>query len=286
MRVVSWNIHWGCGKDGRIRIHAIIDVLRKLNPDVICLQEVAANHPELEGSATANQFKQLAGAFGGYHAIEHAPSEIYRNNVPRLFGNLILSKYRITQAQRHMLPWPADPGRPPGMPRGAIEVVLDAPGAKLRLVTTHLEYYSPLQRMAQVQRLRALHAEACARARIFQEHPQMDAPYQLGLRPASGIYCGDFNMAPGADDYQALLAPGDAGAPGLVDAWAATHPGQGRAPTTGLHGFPWPGKPDCYDYFFVTEDLAPRVAAVEVQSETAASDHQPVVLELIPGAVG
>ena len=51
MRVVSWNIHWGCGRDGRIRIHAIIDVLRKLNPDVICLQEVAANHPELEGSA-------------------------------------------------------------------------------------------------------------------------------------------------------------------------------------------------------------------------------------------
>ena len=31
MRVVSWNIHWGCGRDGRIRIHAIIDVLRKLN---------------------------------------------------------------------------------------------------------------------------------------------------------------------------------------------------------------------------------------------------------------
>ena len=46
MRVVSWNIHWGCGKDGRIRIHAIIDVLRRLNPDVVCLQEVAANHPE------------------------------------------------------------------------------------------------------------------------------------------------------------------------------------------------------------------------------------------------
>ena len=58
MRVVSWNIHWGCGRDGRIRIHAIIDVLRKLNPDVICLQEVAANHAELEGNANANQFRQ------------------------------------------------------------------------------------------------------------------------------------------------------------------------------------------------------------------------------------
>lgn len=281
MRVVSWNIHWGCGRDGRIRIHAIIDVLRKLNPDVICLQEVAANHPELEGSASANQFKQLAGAFGGYHAVEYAPSEIYRNNVPRLFGNLILSKFRITQAHRHLLPWPADPAHSPGMPRGAIEVVLDTPRSKLRLVTTHLEYHSQLQRGAQVQRLRELHAQACARARAFQPNPEMDAPYQLGLLPDSAIYCGDFNLQPDSPEYAALVAPPAEGELALVDAWRARHPDHARAPTAGLHGFAWPEKPDCYDYFFVTEDLVPRIADIEVQSETSASDHQPIVLDLV-----
>ena len=280
MRVVSWNIHWGCGRDGRIRIHAMIDVLRKLNPDVICLQEVAANHPELEGSATANQFKQLAGAFGGYHPIDYAPSEIYRNNVPRLFGNLILSKYRITQAHRHSLPWPADPVSP-GMPRGAIEVVLDTPRGKLRLVTTHLEYYSQLQRSAQVGRLRELHAQACARARAFRPNPEMDAPFQLGELPASAIYCGDFNLQPGSEEYEALLVPPLSGELALVDAWRARHPDHARAPTAGLHGFAWPEKPDCYDYFFVTEDLVGRVAEVEVQSETAVSDHQPIVMDLV-----
>ena len=280
MRVVSWNIHWGCGKDGRIRIHAMIDVLRRINPDVICLQEVAANHPELDGSASANQFKQLAGAFGGYHAMEHAPSEIYKNNVPRLFGNLILSKYRISQVHRHLLPWPADPDSPAGMPRGLLETVVDAPTGKLRLLTTHLEYYSPLQRMAQVRRIRELHAEACARARLFQPDPNLDAPFQLGFRPGSAILCGDFNFAPDAPDYAALLAPPEQGALPLVDAWRAVHGDMARAPTTGLHGFPWPDKPECYDYFFVTDDLAERLTAVDVQSETAASDHQPVVLEL------
>jgi len=280
MRVVSWNIHWGCGRDGRIRIHAIIDVLRKLNPDVICLQEVAANHPELEGSATANQFKQLAGAFGGYHAIDYAPSEIYRNNVPRLFGNLILSKYRITQAHRHSLPWPSDPVSP-GMPRGAIEVVLDTPRGKLRVVTTHLEYYSRLQRAAQVGRLRELHTQACARARAFAPNPEMDAPFQLGELPAAAIYCGDFNLQPGSEEYEALLAPPLSGELALVDAWRARHPDHARAPTAGLHGFAWPEKPDCYDYFFVTEDLRPRIGEVEVQSETAVSDHQPIVLDLV-----
>jgi endonuclease/exonuclease/phosphatase family metal-dependent hydrolase len=280
MRVVSWNIHWGCGKDGRIRIHAIIDVLRRLNPDVICLQEVAANHPELEGSASANQFRQLAGAFGGYHAVEQAPSELYRNNVPRLFGNMLLSKYRITQTHRHLLPWPPDPEHPPGMPRGLLEVVLDTPGGKVRVMTTHLEYYSPVQRIAQVQQLRALHAEACVRSHLAPPDPSLDAPFQLGFRPATAILCGDFNLAPDSPDYRALLAPPLDGALAFVDAWSASHREQPHAPTAGLHGFAWPERPECYDFMFVTEDLAPRIALVEVRSETPASDHQPVVLEL------
>jgi len=280
MRVVCWNIHWGCGRDGRIRIHAIIDVLRKLNPDVICLQEVAANHPELEGSASASQFKQLAGAFGGYHMIEQAPSEIYRNNLPRQFGNILLSKYRITQAQRHILPWPVDLESPAGMPRGMIETVLEAPGGKLRVLTTHLEYYSPVQRRAQVQRIRELHEEACARAAVYQPDPALEPPCQLGFRPGTAIYCGDFNFTPDSEDYQALLAPAPEGTPGLVDAWRVRHGDIPRAPTAGLHGFKWPDKPECYDYFFVTEDLAARVDDMTVQSESSASDHQPIVLDL------
>lgn len=280
MRVVSWNIHWGCGKDSRIRIHAIIDVLRRLNPDVICLQEVAANHSELEGNASANQFKQLSGAFGGYQAMEHAPSELYKNNAPRLFGNLILSRHRISQTHRHLLPWPVDPGNAPGMPRGLLETVIDAPVGKVRLMTTHLEYYSSVQRMAQVERIRALHEEACARARVFQPDPTLDAPYQLGFRPTSAILCGDFNMAPDDAHYQALLAPHADGAPGLRDAWRIVHGEAPRAPTAGLHGYPWPEQPGCYDYCFVTEDLAERVTGFEVLSETAASDHQPILIEL------
>lgn len=280
MRVVSWNIHWGCGKDGRIRIHAIIDVLRKLNPDVMCLQEVAANHPELEGSASANQFKQLAGAFGGYHSIDQATSEIYRNNVPRLFGNMVLSKYRITQAHRHLLPWPPDPAGRPGMPRGALEVVVEAPNGKLRVLNTHLEYYSQTQRMAQARQLKHLHWEACERARLFQPDPSLDAPYQLGMRPASAIICGDFNFIQDSHEYAELLGPAGEGALPLVDAWRATHPHQARSPTVGLHGFPWPEKAECLDFFFVTSDLAERISSVEVQSETSASDHQPIVLDL------
>jgi endonuclease/exonuclease/phosphatase family metal-dependent hydrolase len=280
MRVVSWNIHWGCGKDGRIRIHAIIDVLRKLNPDVICLQEVAANHAELEGNANANQFRQLAGAFGGYQHDRATTSEIYQNNMPRQFGNLLLSKYRINQVHRHLLPWPPDPDSPAGMPRGLIEVVVDAPGGKVRVLTTHLEYYSPIQRMAQIRHIKYLHWEACERARIFQPDPTSIRPISWGsgrVRPYTAATLTSTRESP---DYQELIAPDDSVALPLVDAWRLKHPEIARAPTAGIHGFKWPKRADCYDYFFVTEDLAERVLECEVLSETAASDHQPIVLDL------
>ena len=166
------------------------------------------------------------------------------------------------------------------MPRGMIETVLEAPGGKVRVLTTHLEYYSPVQRLAQIRHIKYLHWEACERARIFQPDPTLDAPFQLGFRPCSAIYCGDFNCTPDSPDYAELMAPQEGVALPLVDAWSATHPNIARAPTAGLHGFEWPDKPACYDYFFVTEDLAPRLAQVEVLSETAASDHQPVMLDI------
>ncbi|MGZ8321096.1 MAG: endonuclease/exonuclease/phosphatase family protein, partial [Telluria sp.] len=252
----------------------------KLNPDIICLQEVAANHPELEGNASANQFRQLAGAFGGYQPVIEPTSEIYQNNMPRQFGNLLLSKYRITQVHRHSLPWPPDESSPAGMPRGMIETVVEAPGGKLRVLTTHLEYYSAMQRMAQVKHLKYLHWEACERARLYQPNTTLDAPFQLGFRPGSAIYCGDFNFTPDSPDHAEMLATDGSIALPLVDAWTHRHPDSARAPTAGLHGFKWPDRPGCYDYFFVTDDLVPRIADVTVQSETAASDHQPIVLDI------
>jgi endonuclease/exonuclease/phosphatase family metal-dependent hydrolase len=42
----------------------------------------------------------------------------------------------------------------------------------------------------------------------------------------------------------------------------------------------WKQGPDCRDFILVTEDLAPRVRRVEVNGQTDASDHQPMMIEL------
>ena len=285
MRVVSWNIHWGCGKDGRIRIHAIIDVLRKLNPDVICLQEVAANHPELEGNATANQFRQLAGAFGGYHLIEPRRVKSTRTTCPACSATCSSRNTASPRSIATCCPGRPIPDSPAGMPRGA-----DRSRARCARRQAAPADHPPRVLLAAAAHgagaahpRTALRKPAPARASTSRD-PELDAPYQLGFRPASAIYCGDFNFAPDADDYQALLAPDDEARCRWSTPGASRTASMARAPTAGLHGYPWPERPDCYDYFFVTEDLVRRVAEVEVQSETAASDHQPIVLDLIPGA--
>jgi endonuclease/exonuclease/phosphatase family metal-dependent hydrolase len=71
--------------------------------------------------------------------------------------------------------------------------------------------------------------------------------------------------------------------PGLNyrDAWLIVQPDRPRAPTCGIYDrAQWPNGADCRDFIFVTEDLAPRVLRVLVDGDTAASDHQPVLIEM------
>jgi len=50
------------------------------------------------------------------------------------------------------------------MQRVALEAVLRAPGGSVRVIVTHLEFYSLRQRLAQVERLRELQREAVGHA--------------------------------------------------------------------------------------------------------------------------
>lgn len=65
------------------------------------------------------------------------------------------------------------------------------------------------------------------------------------------------------------------------DAWPIAHPGQPHPMTLGVHDRQqWPDGAQCFDFFFVSPDLAGRVRRFEVEARTDASDHQPMLLEL------
>lgn len=279
MRIISWNIQWGRGADGRVNLERTIDALRAMGPaDLICLQEVAQNMEGLAGGGTDDEVALLSSAFAGHEPVFAAALDVPAREWGRArFGNLILSRWPVDQAYRHLLPYPADPGVC-GMRRSCAEVVVIAPAGPLRVLTTHLEYYSARQRMAQIEALRALQAQAAAHAArpgVGKDGSPVFAPRAY---PQSAVVCGDFNCEPATAGYRLMGAP--MGGTGWRDAWTLVHGTAPHAPTVGLHAAEWPGRRFCCDYFWVSPDLAERVQAVDVEAVTAASDHQPVVLEL------
>jgi len=281
LTLLQWNVQWCRGINGRVDAARIASVAEEIaDPDIACFQEVGVNFAPLAGSSGEDQVALLRELFPGYQVFFG-----YGVDVPddlggrRLFGNLVLTRLPVRRVQRHSLPWPADPDKP-SMPRIAIEALIEAPFGPLRVTTTHLEYYSGVQRSAQVERLRELHAEACARVAAAPSARYQSGPFAPLGSTASAIVTGDFNLPPQDPMYARMLAPFEEGTPRLLDAWHIANPGVAHPPTFCLHGREHGAAPYCCDFAFVTEDLAPRVRSVRIDRETQASDHQPVVLEL------
>lgn len=282
MNVITWNIQWGRGADGRVDLDRIVAHASRLADfDVLCLQEVSAAYPELPGCDGSDQFRGLADRLPGYAAIGGVATDTpHPAGGRRSFGNMIFSRYPVLQVFRHLLPWPADPGLP-GMQRIALEATLDTPLGLMRVTTTHLEYYSSRQRASQVERLRDLHQEAVAHAVSPRPGELSEGPFFFVPRAAASILTGDFNCLPESSDRTRLLAAMDRATPPYRDAWEITHPGEPHAPTVGLYDkAQWPSPPFTCDFIFVSGDLAPRVKAMRVDPTSDASDHQPVLLVL------
>jgi endonuclease/exonuclease/phosphatase family metal-dependent hydrolase len=282
VKIVSWNIQWCLGVDGRVDPRRIVEEARAFADfDVLCLQEVACNFPKLKGSAGEDQFALIAAALPGFTAI---PGIAVDTPAPdgsrRLFGNLILSRLPVRQATRVQLPWPCDPTLR-NMPRMLLEAVLETRFGLLRLMTTHLEYYSALLREAQVEGVRARHAEASEHARRDQAIDDSEGPFHSFQQTPSAVLTGDFNCRSSDAAYARMIAPFDERASPFDDAWTVLHPGAAHAPTVGVHDREqWPDPFTC-DFVFTTRDLRPRLRSIAVEGSTSASDHQPVMLELV-----
>ena len=281
MRLITWNIQWSRGIDGRVDPARIVAAARELGDfDVLCLQEVAANFPGLEGSAGENQFELFARLLPDHAAVPvYAVDVMGRDGRRALFGNMILSRYPVLRVMRHLLPWPVDTGVV-SMPRALLEATLDTPLGALRVMTTHLEYHSNAQRVAQVEAIRAIHAQSCALAAHPRQPGKPGSPYQAFAEPARAILTGDFNFRPEDPLHGRLQQAFECGSPRLVDTWANLHPGIPHPHNVGLYDREqWP-EPFTCNFIFASEDLLPHARAVRVHSQTRASDHQPQLLEL------
>jgi endonuclease/exonuclease/phosphatase family metal-dependent hydrolase len=271
MRLLSWNVQWCRGLDGVVDPARIAAEARRLaDPDVACLQEIASGFPELPGSSGEDQPAALAREMPRYQ-----PIVAWGVDVPgaagarKRFGNLLLSRLPVGRVLRHSLPWPASPDAPT-MPRVALEAVVEAPFGPLRVITTHLEYYSGAHRAAQVERLKEIQRELLGDEFLVRE----EGPFRSHARPASAILCGDFNLPPEDPLHAKILDIG------FADAWQALNPGKPHPHTFRVHEREKGQSPYCCDFVFVTPDLAPRLRSIRIDADNRASDHQPVIVEL------
>jgi endonuclease/exonuclease/phosphatase family metal-dependent hydrolase len=279
MQVLTWNIQWGLGIDGRVDLTRIASEIRRVaDPDVICLQEVTDGFDDLKGNDGSDQFAALAAAFPNYVAI-NAPALDFggKSGRRRRFGNMILSRLAVGSVERRPLPRLTQSDHE-CMPRGVVTATVATPIGAIRIMTTHLEWSAPQLRTPQIEELREAHREICSR--IANPPRPGKAGYAPQVESSSTILVGDFNMTPDEPNRQLLMASFQStSVPRFVDAFEAIRPNEQHPYSMCLFDDS-DGLARCLDYVFCTEDLATSIVRVHYDQTSPASDHQPVVVEL------
>lgn len=201
---MTWNLWWRFGDHER-RARAIVEVLRREAPDVVCLQEVWASRDETTGEIT-EQIAWLGGELGW---SVMATENVWHRGLA--FGNAVMSRWPMERIAEERLPG-AD-GRLTH--RRAMVVAIDTPWGRWPVVTTHLEHRfdGSATRRTQLRRVLELVAEHRGVA-------DRDLPVVLG---------GDLNAVPDSDELR-MVTGRAAGGPGgvvLSDVWEQVGEGPG-----------------------------------------------------------
>jgi endonuclease/exonuclease/phosphatase family metal-dependent hydrolase len=230
--------------EAEAKLARVAAVLARVDADVVLLQEV-------ETVALAEALAARAG---------YAEARLVEGFDPRGIDVALLSRFTVERYVSHL----GEPG-PDGRPlwsRDCVEAHLDAPGGRLVVVGTHLvsRLTDPVgdRRRAQAARMREI------------------SDGLLRSEPAALVLAGgDLNDAPSSAALAPLLADGDWVDPlvelGLASTWTWLGPGGGGSRL---------------DYLLVPRGDAWRVvgaAIVDGFDVVAASDHRPVVLDLVWG---
>jgi len=288
MRIVTYNIQYGRGRDGRFDLDRIAREVA--GADLIALQEVerfwtrsgGADQPRL----LARRFPEHYWAYGPGVDLHIAGEGRGENGAGRRrqFGNMLLSRAPLLTVRHHLLPKYASLGPPMSLQRSALEAVVEVRGGHLRVYSVHLTHLSAATRLPQVDALLGIHASA------IREGPPIGG---VGLReewtwdgmpppvPRDAILLGDFNMQPDSMEYERIVGPWSpyggriTNPEGFVDAWVEAGNAIDAGPTAEVQG-----SPARLDYCFVSAGLKDRVRTVRVAAAAVGSDHQPVWMEI------
>lgn len=287
MKLVSYNIQYGLGRDGRYDLARIAREVAAA--DVIALQEVDRFWAR---SGMVDSPAILAEALPEHHWVYGPNLDMdasFRDPGGRLaqrrrqFGCMVLSRWPILSSRNFPLP-KFGALRQHSIQQGLLEAVIDPGGAvgPLRVYCTHLSHLSPETRLPQIDAILSIIAAAPAEGGAWcGGHSDPSAGWTEGCEPPmprAAVLLGDLNFGPRSAEYDRMLGPlsprhGRLSArDGLVDAWVAAGHGEDQGST-------YPDGPRI-DHGFVTADLAGHVDAAWVDATAMGSDHWPLWVQL------
>jgi len=282
MKVVSYNIQYGIGLDGKYDVGRIADAVR--GADVIALQEVTRNNPR---NGDRDMVAEIGEALPDYFAAYGSNFEV--NIGSRLengraistsfqLGNMVLSKTPIHLSRNLLLPRSRSL-ETMNFQRGALEALIETPLGFIRFYSTHLDHRSPVERQSQIRFLRQRLLNYALEGGGLSGIPEIglpDLPY-----PEAFIVMGDFNMLPGSPEYVELAGRPDHefGMPLTAD--LAVDIAQ-RLAVTDLVTWVDPDRPGdksrhkCIDYIFTSASLARSLMRMWSDRDAIGSDHLPL----------
>lgn len=141
IRVMTWNIHGFLGQDGQFDPDRVVRIIAELKPDIAAVQEVIG----ADSGFGVDGLALLRAAMPGAEAIE---ANVNRK-IKGIYGQILLSRFPVRQRTKVDLSYA---GREP---RRAIDLVLESPGAPIRVIATHLGL-AGVERRFQIGILRGL----------------------------------------------------------------------------------------------------------------------------------
>jgi len=259
LRVMTWNVWWRFGP-WEARAPAIESVVRDVDPDVLCLQEVWGLP---DGTSFASE---LAAALG----YDHVYAQRLDWDGVR-FGNAVLSRWPIARSEWRPLPAPDDQEEH----RTVLLAEVDGPRGPFQVFCTHLNWRLD-HSAARQEQVRAI----CSF--VSEARPRTYPP----------VLCGDMNADPMSDEIRMLT--GRAAVPVekvlFHDAWGVA--GDGSPGSTWSNDNPYAAldlEPSRrIDYVFAGWPKAGgaghvvscRVAGQDAVGGVVGSDHLAVVAEL------
>ncbi|RVD40257.1 EEP domain-containing protein, partial [Mesorhizobium sp. M8A.F.Ca.ET.023.02.2.1] len=210
MKLVTYNIQYGIGLDGRYDVGRIADAVR--GADVIALQEVTRNNPRNGGR---DMVAEIGEALPDYFAVYGSNFEANIGSriengraITTTFqlGNMVLSKTPIHLSRNLLLPRSRS-FEMMNFQRGALEALIETPLGFIRFYSIHLDHRSPVERASQIQFLRQ---------RLLNyalEGGALSGVAEIGLpelpHPEAFVGMGDFNMLAGSPEYVELAGRPD-----------------------------------------------------------------------------